>query len=62
MRNLIIEEAIDNVIKNTDQSPEFKAVFKQYIRNKFSGNTSDSDLKTVLSLIDVTEDIGVSLE
>lgn len=55
MRNKILEEVIDEVVDKSEQSPEFKATFKQYIRNKFDGNANDNDLKTVLSLIDDSE-------
>lgn len=58
MRNKIIDEVISEVIDATEQPQEFKNAFKQFIRNKFDGNASDNDLKTVLSMI---EDLEVSV-
>lgn len=55
MRNKIIDEVISEVIDTVDQPQEFKAALKQYIRNKFDGNASDNDLKTVLSMIEDSE-------
>lgn len=55
MRNKIIDEVISEVIDSSDQPQEFKTAFKQYIRNKFDGNASENDLKTVLSMIEDTE-------
>ena len=55
MRNKIIDEVISEVIDAIDQPQEFKTAFKQYIRNKFDGNASENDLKTVLSMIEDTE-------
>lgn len=60
MRNKILDEVIENVVENCDQSLEFKAAFKSYVRNKFSGNGSDDDLKTALNLIDAPEDAEVT--
>lgn len=57
MRNKIIDEVISEVIDTIDQPQEFKNALKQYIRNKFDGNASDNDLKTVLSMIEDTEAI-----
>lgn len=55
MRNLIIDEVISEVIDTIEQPQEFKTALKQYIRNKFDGNASDNDLKTVLSMIEPSE-------
>ena len=57
MRNKIIDEVISEVIDTIDQPQEFKNALKKYIRNKFDGNASDNDLKTVLSMIEDTEAI-----
>lgn len=56
MRNKILDEVIDSVVDSSDQPLEFKAAFKSYIKNKFSGNGSDDDLKAALSLMEVPED------
>lgn len=56
MRNKILEQVIEEVIDNSGQSVEFIASFKQYVKNKFSDNANDNDLKTVLNLIDTQED------
>ena len=55
MRNKIIDEVISEVVNNINQPEEFKRAFKQYIRNKFDGNASDNDLKTVLNMIEDSE-------
>lgn len=55
MRNLIIDEVISEVIDTIEQPQEFMTALKQYIRNKFDGNASDNDLKTVLSMIEPSE-------
>lgn len=55
MRNKIIDEVISEIIDSSKQSEEFKRAFKQYIRNKFDGNASDNDLKTVLNMIEDLE-------
>lgn len=52
MRNKIIETAIDEIIENSQYSPDFKSAFKQFVKNKFDGNSKDSDLKRVLILLD----------
>jgi len=59
MRNSTIEEVINNVIDESEQSPEFKAAFKQYIKNKFDDNADENDLKTVLSLISIQEETQI---
>lgn len=61
MRNKILDSVIENVIEECNQSSEFKVTFKSYVRNKFSGNASDDDLKAVLKQIDVPENVEVSL-
>lgn len=57
MRNKIIDDVISEIVDNANVSHEFKVAFKQYIRNRFDGNVTDSDLKTVLNMIDSPEDI-----
>ncbi|MBE6844500.1 MAG: hypothetical protein E7508_02120 [Ruminococcus sp.] len=56
MNNKIIESTIDSVVDESQYPTDFKDAFKQYIKNKFDDNASDSDLKRVISLIDVKED------
>lgn len=56
MRNSTIDDVINSVIDQSGQSPEFKSAFKQYIKNKFSDNSNENDLKTVLSLISIEEE------
>lgn len=56
MRNKIIESAIDQVVDNSKSSMDFKSAFKQYVKNKFDDNASESDLKRVLSLIEDAEE------
>lgn len=56
MNNKIIESTIEKVVDESQYSSEFKTAFKQYVKNKFEDNATDSDLKRVLSLIDVRED------
>lgn len=58
MRNKIIENAIDSVINVSDTSSDFKMAFRQYIKNRFDGNTKEGDLKRILALLeDNKEDI-----
>ena len=52
MRNKIIEAAIDAVVNESEYSPDFKAAFKKYAKNKFDNNTAENDLKRVLALIE----------
>ena len=52
MRNKIIETAIDTVVDETRYSPDFKAAFKRFVKNKFEDNATESDLKRVISMID----------
>ena len=52
MRNKIIEAAIDSVVDESNYSPDFKASFKKYVKNKFDDNATENDLKRILSLID----------
>lgn len=52
MRNKIIESTIDRVINEANVSPDFKSVFKKYIKNKFDNNTNEGDLKRALVLIE----------
>lgn len=56
MNNKIIESTIEKVVDESQYSFEFKTAFKQYVKNKFEDNATDSDLKRVLSIIDVKED------
>ena len=56
MRNKIIEATIDRVVDESENSEDFKSMFKQYVKNKFDDNASENDLKRVLSLIEVTEE------
>lgn len=55
MRNMIIDEAINDVIDASSHSREFKVALKQYIRNMFDGNAKENDLRTVLNMIEETE-------
>ena len=57
MRNKLIERTIDDVVNQSEFSPDFKTAFKQYVKNKFDNNASESDLKRILTLIsDSAED------
>ena len=56
MRNKIIEATIERVVDESENSDDFKSMFKQYVKNKFDDNASENDLKRVLSLIEVTEE------
>ena len=56
MRNKIIEATIDRVVDESENSEDFKSMFKQYVKNKFDDNASENDLKRVLSLIEVIEE------
>ncbi len=55
MRNKTLEKVIDEVVDMSDQPKEFKSALKQYVKNKFDGNATDNDLKTVLSLVEEQE-------
>lgn len=55
MKNKIIESTIEQVVDQSQISFDAKPVFKQYIKNKFSDNDRDNDLKQVLALIVVEE-------
>ena len=52
MRNKIIEQTVDRVIDESKTPADFKSVFKQYIKNKFDNNASESDLKRALMLVE----------
>lgn len=52
MRNKTIEAAIDSVVNESPNSADFKAAFRQYVKNKFDDNASESDLKRVIALIE----------
>lgn len=54
MRNKIIEKTINNVVDESDFSLDFKNAFKQYVKNKFDNNASESDLKRILTLVSDT--------
>lgn len=56
MRNNIIETTIEKVVDESDNPNDFKSAFKQYVKNKFDGNDSESDLKRILALIKVDEE------
>lgn len=56
MRNKIIEQTIDSVIDASHHSSDFRTVFKQYIKNVFSNNVNENDLKSALSLIEEEEE------
>lgn len=51
MRNKILEKVIDEVVDQSDESKEFKTALKAYVKNKFDGNATENDLKTVLTLV-----------
>ena len=56
MRNKIIENTIERVVDESENSKDFKSALKQYVKNKFEDNASENDLKRVLSLIEVKEE------
>lgn len=56
MRNKIIEATIEQVVDESSNSSDFKTVFKQYVKNKFNDNATESDLKRVLTLISDDEE------
>ena len=56
MKSEIIENAIESVVNKSEYSEDFKRAFIKYVKNKFEDNATESDLKTVLSFIDVKED------
>lgn len=56
MRNKIIEATIERVVDESENSEDFKSMFKQYVKNKFDDNASENDLKRVLNFIEVTEE------
>lgn len=56
MRNKIIENTIERIVEESDNSKDFKSAFKQYVKNKFEDNATENDLKRVLSLIEVIEE------
>lgn len=56
MKKETIENVINQVIDEVEQSDEFKATFKRYIINKFSDNTTADDLRTILKLLQVEGD------
>lgn len=53
MRNKIIETTIDKVIDESQYSEAFKSALKAFIKNKFCENAKESDLKRVLTLLDI---------
>ena len=56
MRNKTIESTIDFVVNASNTSSDFKAAFRQYIKNKFEDNAKESDLKRILTLIEDDEE------
>lgn len=52
MRNKIIEATVDRVVDESESNADFKAAFKQYVKNKFDNNATESDLKRVLSFVE----------
>ncbi len=56
MRNKIIESAIDRVVDESEHSLDFKNAFKQYIKNKFDGNATESDLKMAIKYIELSKE------
>lgn len=57
MRNKTIESTIDKVIDNSNYPSVFKNALKQFIKNKFDNNVTETDLKRVWSLLpEETED------
>ena len=50
MRNKIIEAAIDAVVNESEYSPDFKAAFKKYVKNKFDDNATESASPTYSKL------------
>lgn len=56
MRNKIIATTIDRIVDKSDNSLDFKSVFKKYIKNVFDNNARENDLKRALSLIEEEED------
>lgn len=55
MNSKIIENAINVVVDELDYSDDFKNTLKTFVKNKFDDNTTESDLKTVLSFIEIEE-------
>lgn len=51
MRNKTIESTIDKVIDNSNYPSDFQNALKQFIKNKFDNNATETDLKRVLSLL-----------
>lgn len=56
MRNKIIESTIEQIVGQSSISADAKSILKQYIKNKFDDNASDSDLKQALAFIEVSEE------
>lgn len=56
MRNKILEDVIDEIISESDQSEAFKSALNSYVKNRFDGNAGENDLKTVLNLVSKEED------
>lgn len=55
MRNKTIENTIDTVVDESSYSDEFKSTFKRFIKNKFDDNAKETDLKSILSLLNDDE-------
>jgi len=56
MKNKVIEEVVDEFIKNVNESQEFKQMFKKYIINRFDMNASKTDLENLLTKLSIQED------
>ncbi len=56
MRTKIIEKTIEDVIGQSNYSSDFKNMFIAFIKNKFDDNASDSDFKTIISLLETNEE------
>jgi hypothetical protein len=46
-----LEDAINDVLNDVDESDEFKRKLKVYLRNSFANNASDNDLEDIINLI-----------
>lgn len=55
MRNKTIENTIDKVVDESSYSDEFKSAFKRFIKNRFDDNAQETDLKSILSLLNDEE-------
>lgn len=62
MRNKINEATIDHVIDESQYSEAFKSALKAFVKNKFSENAKESDLKRVLTLLDIGDSESADIE